>query len=235
MCFHRVLVLMVISILGLSLFGQGSSRVDKLRKDPLSPDNFLNPNEAEAMYKRIFEEREAFTRSELYRNPRYKAHFGHFFKPSDYAKLIGNPIIGYYYYGKFVWDSKWRDVYIEPFLPTVPETKIVNPDAWKVVYGIVCKKFGLKQVPKENAKIRISGRVISIDPDRNGLTCEIKIESPTDTMLYFMGMKKKDMGNAMGALFSYVTEVAIGMNGKKLTEQEINSIVNTLQGPKKLP
>lgn len=215
---------------GTALFGQEAQQDRAALYDRFfNPKGYLTETELNALLERIIFVREPFLGSWMHRNKEYSRSLGHFFTQEEYRKLEGNPALGYFYVGNFKWLPSWKEVSIEPFAPTTPDTKIVKPAAWRIAADAACRKHGLSRRP--DAPIKITGALVGINLEKPlGVYLEVRVRSPHDTLLFRGGIGKGTLGDAIGAAVDFVVAYAMGMgDGKPVPKEEAKALLENIQ------
>ena len=214
----------------LALSAQGAKQDNAALYDRFfNPKSYLSESELNALLERIIFVREPFYGSWAHKNKEYSKSLGHFFTQDEYQKLEGNPALGYFYVGGFKWLRAWKEVSIEPFAPTTPDTRIIKPEAWKIAASQACKKHGLTL--KANAPIKITGALVGVNLEKPlGVYLEIRVQCPYDTLLYRGGVGKGTLGDAVGAAMDFIVSYALGIgDGKPVSKDEARQLLENIQ------
>lgn len=176
-----------------------------------APSNDVTPKQAALLLGRV-EAREAFMDSgEAKTEPQSLYRFFH--KP-DYLDLRGNPVIGYYSAEKFKWEGN-RVAWLG-FKSVTADAKPIQPQAWDAAFRLVAKLRGL--VIDKDAPIRIQGACVgaviepTMDSPYRGVCIEVRITSPTGTMLYRYSVGKPTIEDAIAASLDWVVNYAKAIN-----------------------
>jgi len=213
-----------------ALLVQAPGRVDDSDYERyFNPKNYLSEQELNTLLERIFFAREKFYGSWAHRNKEFQGSLGHFLTEAEYRKLVGNPAIGYYHAGSFAWPEQWKEVYIEPFESTTPDTQVVKPQAWRAAAAQVCRMHGLTQ--SQTAKIRITGKLVGINLEPPfGVYLEVRIQSPTGTLLYRGGIGKATLADSIGASLDHLLAYSRSIgDGKAVTKDEAAELLKNIQ------
>jgi len=171
--------------------------------DPVTPPGALSPQQVSAIWQRLGA-REAFLDSEeVHSEPQslYRV-----FDRQDYAKLQGNPVIGYYCPGRFKWTGNrvaWHGI-----SPVTPDAAAVTAKAWDEAFRIIARKRNW--VIDSKAPIRVSGACVGavLEPCRTepfrGVCIEVRVASPSGNLLYRFSVAKPTIEDAVGAALDWV-------------------------------
>jgi hypothetical protein len=174
-----------------------------LPQDPVSPPGALTPQQASAIWQRLGA-REAFLDSaECHAEPQSLYRF---FDRKDYARLRGNPVLGYYDRGGFKWTGNrvaWHGIG-----PVTPDAAAVSAKAWDEAFRVIARKRNWVIDPR--APIRVSGACVgavlepsSEEPFR-GVCIEVRVASPSGNLLYRFSVAKPTIEDAVGAALDWV-------------------------------
>jgi hypothetical protein len=182
----------------------------QVRQGQIKLPGAITPHQALELWQRLGA-REAFLDSaEFHGEPQSLYRF---FERKDYAKLRGNPVLGYNCPGRFRWVGKrvaWHGI-----SPVTPEAAPITARAWDEAFRIVARKRGWVQDPR--APIRVSGAcvgaVLAPGPGqpRRGVCIEVKVASPTGTLLYRFSVAKPTLEVAVGAALDWVLCCAVAL------------------------
>lgn len=171
----------------------------------------VTPKQAVQMLGRV-EARESFLDSgEAHSEPQSLYRFFH--KP-EYFQLRGNPVIGYYAAEKFKWEGNrvaWLGI-----KPATTDAKAIQPQAWDAAFRVVAKLRGLVADP--NAPIKIQGACVgavlepTFEAPYRGVCIEIRITSPSGTMLHRFSVGKPEIEDAVAASLDFVVNFARAIN-----------------------
>jgi len=211
------------------LLAQAPGRIaDSEYESFFNPRNFLSETELNALMERIFFARERFYGSWGHRSKEFQSSLGHFLTDEEYRKLTGNPVVGYYHSGSFVWSPEWKDVHIEPFASTTPDTQVVKPQAWRAAAAKVCGLHGLTQ--SKSAKIRVTGRLVGINLEPPyGVYLEARVHSPTGTLLYRGGIGKATLADSIGASLDHLIAYARSLDGRPVTKEQATELLRNIE------
>ena len=129
-----------------------------------------------------------------------------FFNRADYAKLKGNPVLGYFSRGGFRWAGDrvaWLGI-----RPATPDATPISAKAWDAAFLYLARKRNW--VVDAHAPIRISGAcvgaVLEPSPDEpyRGVCVEVRVASPQGTLLYRFSVAKPAIEDAIGASLDWV-------------------------------
>jgi len=167
------------------------------------PPGALSPQQALALWQRLGA-REAFLDSaEAHSEPQSLYRY---FDRMDYARLRGNPVLGYYDRGGFKWTGNrvaWHGIG-----PVTPDAAAVSARAWDEAFGIIARKRNWVIDPK--APIRVSGACVGavLEPSREepmrGVCIEVRVASPSGDLLYRFSVAKPTIEDAVGAALDWV-------------------------------
>ncbi|MGD0839364.1 MAG: hypothetical protein ABSB49_22240 [Polyangia bacterium] len=146
--------------------------------------SWLTPAQARSLLARLLE-RQPFLASEDVRSARGRRTLGLFFGPEEYARLRGNPILGYWDVGGFKWTGSriaWDGVTSQGSCLGITQR------AWDVAFASVAHEHGL--VSDSDAPLRMRGACLRAviepapaDPVR-GVLMEMRLDSPTGSFLW---------------------------------------------------
>jgi hypothetical protein len=171
--------------------------------DPVTPPGALTPQQASAIWQRLGA-REAFLDSEEFHSEPQSLY--RFFDRQDYAKLQGNPVIGYCCPGRFKWTGNrvaWHGIG-----PVTPDAAAVTAKAWDEAFRAIARKRNWIIDPK--APIRVSGACVGavLEPSREepflGVCIEVRVASPSGNLLYRFSVAKATIEDAVGAALDWV-------------------------------
>jgi hypothetical protein len=169
----------------------------------INPPGALTPQQASALWQRLGARESFLDSAEFHSEPQSLYRF---FDRKDYAKLWGNPVLGYFFPGRFKWVGTrvaWRGI-----SPVTPDAAAVTTKAWDEAFRIIARKQ--HWVVDPNAPIRVSGACVGavLEPSREkpyrGVCIEIKVASPTGTLLYRFSVAKPNIEDAVGASLDWV-------------------------------
>jgi hypothetical protein len=168
--------------------------------EPKSVSGWLTPEQAEKLLVRLVE-REPFLASEDAKSARGRRTMGMFFAAEEYARLRGNPVLGYWDAGGFKWTGNriaWGGVTSKG-----ASCLGIAKRAWDVAFAYVARKHGL--VIDGGAPIRMRGACVRavIEPGRNdpvrGVLMEMRLDSPTGSFLGRYSRGNPTIAGAVGA------------------------------------
>jgi len=133
-----------------------------------------------------------------------------FFRAGDYARLHGNPVIGY-------WDArgfKWTGTRVawDGVVSVAPSARRITKRAWDAAFAHVARQQGLTVDPK--APIRIRGACVaavvrpSVAEPNRGVLIELRIDGPKGAFLYRLGVGKPTLEDAVGASLDWAIAFA---------------------------
>jgi hypothetical protein len=168
-----------------------------------TPPGELTPQQALALWQRMGAREPFLDSEEAHSEPQSLYRF---LDRQDYAKLKGNPVLGYYCPGKFKWTGNrvaWHGI-----SPVTPDAATVTAKAWDEAFRIIARKRNWVIDPK--APIRVSGACVgavlepsSEEPFR-GVCIEVRVASPTGNLLYRFSVAKPTIEDAVGAALDWV-------------------------------
>jgi hypothetical protein len=215
-------------------FGQGGAGASRKMdyNDPIYyPSNIFNKKEM-AAYLEVLFKTGPFTGSEEWKDRDAKRTINRYFKQSDYEKLVGNTSFGWSYPGKFLWKKEWNEVEFVPFVPAVPEAQFIRPQAWGDAMLLVAKRLGLTVRP--GAPIKITGGVVGVYlGDIPSVVVEVKIVSPTGTLLFRGGFGKFKLSDAIGAAIEFVVNFGRGFDGVPYSAEQFKKELADLKAKSK--
>ncbi len=171
--------------------------------DPVTPPGELTPQQASAIWQRLGA-RETFLDSDEFHSEPQSLY--RFFDRKDYARLRGNPVLGYYCPGGFRWTGNrvaWHGI-----SPVTPDAAAVTSKAWDEAFRIIARKRNWTVDSK--APIRISGACVGavLDPSQEepfrGVCIEVRVASPSGNLLYRFSVAKPTIEEAVGAALDWV-------------------------------
>jgi hypothetical protein len=137
-----------------------------------------------------------------------------FLERPDYAILRGNPLFGYWAEGTFRWAGS--RVAWDGIRPVSQSAKPITRRAWNAAFAYIARKHGL--TIDRNAPIRVHGACIgavldpNLDEPNRGVVLELRIDSPTGPFLYWFGMGKPTIEDAIGASLDWAVSFARTIN-----------------------
>ena len=170
---------------------------------PVHPPGAITPQQASMLWQRLGV-KEAFLDSAECRSEPQSLY--RFFDRKDYAKLRGNPVLGYTCPGRFKWIGNrvaWHGI-----SPVTTDAAAVTARAWDEAFRIIARKRNWVVDPK--APIRVSGACVGavLDPSREepcrGVCIEVRVASPTGILLYRFSVAKPTIEDAVGATLDWV-------------------------------
>jgi hypothetical protein len=174
-----------------------------VRRDAVSPPVAITPQQASALWQRLGEKESFLDSDEFHAEPQSLYRF---FDRKDYAKLWGNPVLGYSSPGRFKWVGDriaWQGI-----SPVTPDASAITAKAWDEAFRVIAGKRGWAVDPK--APIRVSGACVGavLEPSREqpyrGVCIEVKVASPTGTLLHRFSVAKPTIEDAVGAALDWV-------------------------------
>ena len=163
----------------------------------------LSPEQALALWQRLGAKEAFLASAEAQAEPQSLYRF---FDRKDYARLWGNPVLGYYAPGGFRWTGTrvaWHGI-----SPVTPDATAVTAKAWDEAFRLIARKRHWVIDPK--APIRVSGACVGavLEPSqaepRRGVCIEVRVASPTGTLLYRFSLAKPTIADAVGAALDWV-------------------------------
>jgi hypothetical protein len=137
-----------------------------------------------------------------------------FFKRSEYERLRGNPVYGYWADDGFRWTG--TRVAWDGIEPVAPRAKAVTRKAWRTAFEYVARKYGL--VIDQRAPIRLRGACVAAVTDPNveepnrGVVLELRMQGPRGRFWYRFGMGKPTLEDAVGASLDWAIGFARTIN-----------------------
>lgn len=184
-----------------------------------APTVDVTPKQAVQFMNRI-EAREAFLDSgEARTEPQSLYRF--FYKP-EYLQLRGNPVIGYYSAEKFKWEGNrvaWLGI-----KPVTADARPIQPQAWDAAFRLVAKLRGL--VIDKDAPIKIQGACVgavvnpTMDSPYRGVCIEVRITSPSGTMLHRFSVGKPEIEDAVAASVDWVVNFSRAINQPEVVQKK---------------
>jgi hypothetical protein len=194
-------------ILGL-LLPLAAQSVPQISSTPLGE---FTPQQALALWQRMGAREPFLDSEEAHSEPQSLYRF---FDRKDYAKLQGNPVLGYYCPGRFKWTGirvAWHGI-----SPVTPDAAAVTSKAWDEAFHIIARKRNWVIDPR--APVRVSGACVgavlepsSEEPFR-GVCIEVRVASPTGNLLYRFSVAKPTIEDAVGAALDWVLCFAATLN-----------------------
>jgi hypothetical protein len=169
----------------------------------VAPPAAITPQQASALWQRMGQ-KECFLDSEEFHAEPQSLY--RFFDRKDYARLWGNLVVGYSCPGRFKWVGNrvaWQGIH-----PVTPDASPITAKAWDEAFRIIARERGWVIDPK--APIRISGACVGavLEPSREqpnrGVCVEVKVASPTGTLLHRCSVAKRTVEDAVGAALDWV-------------------------------
>ena len=158
---------------------------------------------------------EPFVESAEHRALRSKT--GRYFSRQEHARLHGNPLLGYLDIGTFAWSG--RLLAFDGIRGAHRSARGITGAAWAAAVAKVAARHGLEL--SQGAHLRLEGGCVAavIDPGSNepvpGVLLELRLKSPSGTLLYRVGMGKASVEDAMGAALDLVISFARSLETKK--------------------
>ena len=185
-------------------------------QDPVTPPGELTPQQASAIWKRLGAKEAFLDSADAHSEPQSLYRF---FDRKDYAKLLGNPVLGYYWPGGFRWTGNrvaWHGI-----SPVTSDAAAVTAKAWDEAFKGIARKRNWLIDPK--APIRISGACVgavmetSREEPFRGVCIEVRVASPAGNLLYRFSVAKPTIEDAVGAALDWVLCCAATL-GQDLSE-----------------
>ena len=162
--------------------------------------SWLTPEQAEKLAEKLAE-RKPYASSAEAHSPAGRATMGLFFSVSDYAKLSGNPVYGYWNAGGFRWIGNriaWDGV-----VPAGKSCMEITRKAWDAAFAYVAKKHGLLVDRAAPMRMRGAcvGAVTETSPTRPvlGVVMEVRLDSPTGAFKWRYTRGNPTLEGAVGA------------------------------------
>jgi hypothetical protein len=159
----------------------------------------------------------------LEREPFWPGHYdeappetlGKFFTDKDYKVLQGNPFLGYWNSGEFLWSDRkaiaWGGIL---GVGVDGGARSLGSKAWRAAMEVVASKRGL--VLDDRAAVRIEGRCLranlaktSDGKEPPGVLLELRMDSPKGVLRVRLAVGKPTVEEAMGAALDWVTGFAL--------------------------
>lgn len=178
---------------------------------PVNPPGAITPQQSLAFWQRLGAKEPFLDSAEFHSEPQSLYRF---FYRQDYAKLRGNPVLGYTCPGRFRWVGNrvaWHGI-----SPVTSDAAAITAKAWDEAFRFIARKRNWVIDPK--APIRVSGACVAavLEPSREepsrGVCIEVKVASPTGTLLYRFSVGKPTIEDAVGAALDWVLCCAATMN-----------------------
>jgi len=178
--------------------------------DGQPPRDWITPGQAEPLLKRLFE-REPFLASAEAREDRSTLNL--FFTKADYDSLRGNPILGYWDTGGFLWVGNrvaWDGV-----VSVGKSSRPITAKAWNAAFVHVARKRRL--VVDKDAPIRLRGACVAgvLAPTARepklGVALEVRVKSPTGVLRLRFGIGKATIEDAIGASLDRIMGFALAI------------------------
>jgi hypothetical protein len=148
---------------------------------------------------------------------------GRYFTPAEYARLRGNPVLGYWDVGSFAWSDRgsigWGGIHARH-----ASAREIRSRAWDATIRQVARKHGLRVTAA--ADVRVEGACVAavVDPTPEepvpGVMIEVRLRSPHGTALYRVAVGKGTVEDAMGAALDLA--IAFGLGVGESTAKEPN-------------
>jgi hypothetical protein len=180
-----------------------------------APEPSFPPATAQAMAKRMLDA-EPYVGSDEQKET--AGQTGKFFSPQELQLLHGNPMLGYWHVGTFAW-AEGMKVSWGGIQSAHRSCRSIRPQAWAIAFAHVAKTAGLVVSPE--AAVQMSGGCVGavIDPSARepvpGVLLELRVKSPSGTLLYRIAMGKPTVEDAMGAAL----DVALQFSRNVATEK----------------
>jgi hypothetical protein len=144
----------------------------------------------------------------------------HFSEP-EYARLRGNPLLGYWDEGGFRWPSGQDSIAWDGIRNLHRSSRPISRRSWALAFKDVARKQRL--VVQKGSAIRVQGACVGAVVDRSerepvpGVLLELRVSSPEGTLLYRVGVGKATVEDAMGAALELAVAFArsLGERGKE--------------------
>jgi hypothetical protein len=138
-----------------------------------------------------------------------------YFSRQEYMRLRGNPLLGYWDVGTFRW--RGRQLAFGGVRNVHPSARPISAAAWTAAVEQVARRNGLDVTA--NAPVRLEGGCVGAVVDATerepvpGVLVELRLEGPTGTLLYRVGMGKATVEDAIGAALDLVLRFARSLQG----------------------
>ena len=132
---------------------------------------------------------------------------GRYFSRQEYARLHGNPVLGYWDVGTFAWVGG-RKIVWGGIRAGHRSARLISRRAWDAAIRQVATKQGLELRP--DAGVLVEGACVAAVVDATerepvpGVLLEVRLKSPSGTLLYRVGVGKATVEDAMGAALDLV-------------------------------
>jgi hypothetical protein len=132
---------------------------------------------------------------------------GRYFSRREYARLRGNPVLGYWDVGAFRWVGGERLAW-DGIRNAHPSARSITSRAWGSAMRLVADKQGIHLSP--DASVRLEGACVAAVVDATnqepvpGVLLELRVKSPTGILLYRVAVGKATVEDAMGAALELV-------------------------------
>ena len=176
----------------------------------------LPAGQAEAVLQRMLDT-EAFVGSQEEREERRSV--ARHFSAAEYARLKGNPLLGYWDEGGFRWPASQASIAWDGIRNLHPSSRPIGRRSWEVAFKAVARKHGLTVKP--SSPIRVQGACVGAVVDRSerepvpGVLLELRVSSPTGTLLYRVGVGKATVEDAMGAALELAVTFARSLGERR--------------------
>jgi hypothetical protein len=138
-----------------------------------------------------------------------------FFQMDDYRTLQGNPILGFWHSGTFVWSGGMRVAWdgIVAADGGASSAAALPSRAWRAALEVVARRRGI--VIDDKAPVRVKGACVHANLSANkemgpaGVLVELRFDSRKGPLLFRLGVGKPSIEEAMGALLDWALGFAL--------------------------
>ena len=174
------------------------------------PAAAISPEQAAQFWQRLGARERFLDSAEAHAEPQSLYRF---FTREEYGRLQGNPALGYLAAGRFHWTGP-RIAWLR-IKPVTPDAAPVTARAWDEAFRFLAKRHHWILDPK--APLRLSGACVGavLEPTPGqpyvGVCIEIRLASPTGTLLYRFSVAKPAIEDAVGAALDWVLCCAMNL------------------------
>jgi hypothetical protein len=136
-----------------------------------------------------------------------KGSTGRHFSRGEYARLRGNPLLGYWDAGTFAWTGGEKLAW-DGIRTAHRSARPITMRAWDAAIRQVARRQGLTL--SMNAEVRLEGACVAAVIDSTerepvaGVLLEVRLKSPGGVLLYRLGVGKATVEDAIGAALDVV-------------------------------
>lgn len=176
----------------------------------------LPAGQVEAVLQRMLDT-EAFVGSREERDQR--RFVARHFSASEYARLRGNPLLGYWYEGGFRWPASQTSIAWDGIRNLHPSSRPMSRRSWDVAFEAVARRNGL--AVRQDSALRVHGGCVRAVVDRSerepvpGVLLELRFSSPSGTLLYRVAVGKPTVEDAMGAALELAVTFARSLGERR--------------------